>query len=102
MREKNFVKLLIIFLIPSYLFVNVLCPAASMLGKVTTNRLVLVAPRSLLPLGPFSSALAPGSVLLLSSVFQSNQLDLLSSISKLSSVKIIVISIHEIIKFKAC
>ena len=69
-----------------------------MLGKVTTNRLVLVAPRSLLPLGPFSSALAPGSVLLLSSVFQSNQLDLLSSIS----VKIIVISIHEIIKFKAC
>ena len=98
MREKLFVKLLIIFLIPSYLFVNVLCPAASMLGKVTTNRLVLVAPRSLLPLGPFSSALAPGSVLLLSSVFQSNQLDLLSSIS----VKIIVISIHEIIKFKAC
>ena len=72
-----------------------------MLGKVTTNRLVLVAPRSLLLLG-FSSALARGSVLLLSSVFQSNQLDLLSSISKLSSVKIIVISIHEIIKFKAC
>ena len=72
-----------------------------MLGKVTTNRLVLVAPRSLLPLGPFSSALAPGSVLLLQSVFQSNQLDLLSSISKLRSVKIIVISIHEIIKFKA-